>query len=464
MIGGGEDCFEDPEIIEKETLKAYARFCHKLRGLEKPGKKAIGDLAESATNVGTSMIACEIVVGAIFRHIKSWRGAKQLCYWYVLDKLCKEHRDTYGHVTSMQVMDIACDYIPWEDAELASKYEVLIQRWEGVFPRHIIDVVLASKKERLNAIAHPEEIRAQREEEEAMWAEEELRHTEVEGLNDFALPCLAYMQGKCTWGKDCPNYHPEGLEGTLPPECRAGDWKCASCGTINRHFRRRCATCPRERPQYRVLRTDDLEERAMIKRDPSNDDVFRRQFGYNPASAIEAVAYWSKRLDNYVEDRIKKGGKGSGAKHWRESAVITPQMDKQEEPQNKRRHVETTVQLPALPMLPPADRIFFVCSKVIERGAHDPDFAGYLFLLCQALPEACRDSQFLNCPPELSKLLLDCILLVFSNWNIAKTQRHPAIPFCLDLQRHLPALPLGSADRVRVGRICDIVADSIKNK
>ncbi|CCD16821.1 unnamed protein product, partial [Trypanosoma congolense IL3000] len=216
MFGGGEEYFREPPSIDRDTLRHFALFCGRLRTVEKPGKKTVNECAQLAREVGNNEMAFELVIGALFRHIKSWTGSKQLTCWYVLDKLCKEDRDKYGYTASKYILDIGRDYIPYEDPLLGPKYESLVEHWEGVFPRHVVDAIWMAKKDRLWALAHPEDILKQKEEEERQWKEEELALEDESGLNDHGQPCIDYLQGRCFWGDECKLYHPPGEEGTRP--------------------------------------------------------------------------------------------------------------------------------------------------------------------------------------------------------------------------------------------------------
>lgn len=296
MFGGGEEYFQDPPSYDANTLRSFCVFASRLRRLEKPGKKGIADVAQLAREVGDTPEAYELVIGTVFRHIKTWNGMRQLACWYVLDRLCKECPDKYGFCASKYVLEIGRDYMPFEDPELRPKYEALVEHWENVFPRHVVDAVWLSKKERLWAAQHPEEYQQQLREEEEEWKKTELAMQEMEGLNVFGQPCMEYLKGRCSWGDQCSLFHPPGEEGSLPAECRMGDWKCSGCGVINRHFRRRCANCVREKPQYKQLHQPPIEDVSLSTPDPAVLDTLRQQFGYNPYDVKEAVAHWGRRL------------------------------------------------------------------------------------------------------------------------------------------------------------------------
>lgn len=298
MFGGGENYFKEPLSYDHGTLQRFCQFCSRLRTVQKPGKKAIHEASSLAKEVGNSLEQTELVIGALLRHIKTWVGLKQLACWYVLDKLCKENPSTYGFCTSKYVLDIARDYMPFEDPELREKYEVLVEHWENVFPRHVVDAIWMSKKERIWSASHPEEYQQQLKAEEDEWKQEELAMEDEDGLNAFGQPCMDYLQGRCGWGDRCTLYHPPGEEGSLPPECRLGDWKCRGCGVINRHYRRRCANCVREKPQYKRLRHRPVEDTMLSTPDPNAMAVLRQQFGYVPYDEEEAVQHWAKRFQH----------------------------------------------------------------------------------------------------------------------------------------------------------------------
>lgn len=84
-----------------------------------------------------------------------------------------------------------------------------------------------------------------------------------------------------------------------------GDWKCQSCGVINRHYRRRCSNCVREKPQYKKTRTVTAEDAMLSAPDDSAQRALRQQFGYDPYAESEAVAHWKLRLGSTtVEDYL----------------------------------------------------------------------------------------------------------------------------------------------------------------
>eukprot|EP00658_Telonema_sp_P-2_P062113 TRINITY_DN50782_c0_g1_i1.p1 TRINITY_DN50782_c0_g1~~TRINITY_DN50782_c0_g1_i1.p1 ORF type:complete len:215 (-),score=43.63 TRINITY_DN50782_c0_g1_i1:58-624(-) len=121
---------------------------------------------------------------------------------------------------------------------------------------------------------------------------------------------MDYLQGKCSWGDQCKQLHPPNLKGSLPLECRLGDWKCV-CGTINRHFRRRCSSCPKEKPQYRRDQQVSVEEDLLTHPETFTEE-FRHQFGYNPNAKEEALKYWRKRFAILDRDAAVGGGSGAG--------------------------------------------------------------------------------------------------------------------------------------------------------
>jgi hypothetical protein len=498
MIGGGEEYFAPPEEIDVDTIQRFASLSQKLRQLEKAGSKVVAQLAEEAEAVGTSMAAKEIVAGLIYRCITTYSGNKQLCYWYLLDKLAKDKPDTFGHLFGMHLLDVACDCMPWEDPNLYSKLESLVEHWDGVFPRNVVDRIYLARKERQWAARHPLEAAEIRQAEEKKWAEVEKQYQEADGLDFYEQPCLAYMQGHCPWGNQCTLFHPEGLEGTLPAETRLGDWRCAGCGVINRHFRRRCFSCPRERPQYRKdgsVKT--LEEQALSHPDPEALAALRQPLGYNPISEKEAVEYWKNRFTHepvsaFIEARrlaylskILPAAKAGAATSGKGKRPLPSDLSRHhaaggggQQPLKAHRSegsstaagaataaagggVAARVKLPEVPELPPPDRVLHICQRVIDRGAQDADFPGYLYLLCKTLPEAARDAKWTaSKAPEDSLALHECAKRVFASWSLwnatagDKSAMHPAMPFFADVRKYLGALPLTAQHRGDMERMC----------
>ena len=439
MFGGGEEYFSEPPPIDRDTLKRYAAFCSALRSLEKPGVKAIENTSRLARDVGSNETAFELVIGAIFRHIKTWAGEKQLAMWYVLHKLCRDDRDKYALIAQKYVLEVASECIPWED--MAQKYEQLVSNWDKIFQAHVIDAVWAGKKERLWAIQHPEEVERRYREEEAEWLVEELRQQDETGLDDYGQPCMDYLQGKCSWGDACKQLHPPGLEGSLPPECRLGDWKCGSCGVINRHFRRRCSNCVSEKPQYRKLQVQPPEEKLLSA--PEEFPALVEQFGFDPCREDECVQYWTKRLLNvattkwlddrrrqYVEKIIRKDT-SSSSRNWN---VVTPPEDNEQPlailPQKRQRTDDKVINIPEGSS--PGVAVALVSTAIAERGAHDPLFGRMLYQLTKEIQSLVKSSEVLS-PPQSVAVMTTC-RLVFSSWNVSPQQAlHPAVPFFQEL-------------------------------
>jgi len=456
MFGGGEEYFREPEPVDRETLKRFAIFCNRLRSLERPGVKAITDACEKARAVGDTGVARELVVGALLRHVKAWKGTKQLCYWYVLDKLCKEGKDTFGFITQPYILDIASDYIPFEDPALVEKYENMIERWDAVFNRSVIDRIWIAKKEKLWAVAHPEEIERARKAEEAEWQLEELRQQDQDGLDDYGQPCMNYLQGRCTWGSECKQLHPPGLEGSLPLECRLGDWKCR-CGVINRHFRRRCSQCVREKPQYRRHYEKAPEEELLSHPDEQLEDILSQQFGYNPMSDIEAVAHWKLRLDGVSLEQFRQERSAAYRVRILGQKPRTPlqqqaafqqnfaaaslaadaltSVTSDVEPRRKARRMESLIPSG----LPIPESITLLSKLILERGAHDVHVPQALCQCCSLLKELG--------PLSLTELQGEAFFgmckMIFSFWNTAK---HPSAElFFSDIQGLYRSIGLNKA-------------------
>ena len=492
MFGGGEEYFAPPEEVDPDSIARFATFCDRLRRLEKPTKAAIEGLAEEADKVGARFVAKEIVAGVILRHIKTWSGKKQLCYWYLLDKLAKEHGDTFGYLFGNHLLDIGTDYIPWEVEATRRAYESLVEHWNGVFPDDAVKAVWASQKQRLYHAAHPDEAAAERKLEEEIWAAEEKRHQAADGLDQYEQPCLAYLQGSCQWGAECTMLHPPGLQGSLPPECRLGDWRCPGCGAINRHFRRRCFSCPREKPQYRKGDGGEQtpEEKLLSAPDAAVLAAWRQQFGYDPADEAEAVAHWRAALAGkptamYLEERrrayqekIVRAGRAGGATGGRrpreDPAVAAAMADKKHRTESAGAGATAAaagggaavkVQLPAVPQMPPKEKVFYLAGTIVQRGINDREFAGHLFLLCKALPLAAADPTFAAAVvPETTTVLHECAKLVYTAYTVAQARaggapppKHPATPFFTDVRRFLSLLPVDDATRADIGRMADQV-------
>lgn len=438
MFGGGEEYFHEPAPIDRDTLKRYADFCSTLRVLEKPGAKAIENAARLAKEVGASEVAYELVIGAIFRHVKSWAAEKQLAMWYVLHKLCRDDRDKYAFIAQKYILEVAAEHIPWET--MGHKYEQLVSNWDKIFPEHVIDAVWSGKKERMWAVQHQDEVARRAKEEEAEWLAEELRQQDESGLDAYGQPCMDYLQGKCSWGDQCKQLHPPGLEGTMPPECRLGDWKCTSCGVINRHFRRRCSSCVSEKPQYRKLQVQQPEEKLLSC--PETFPALRAQFGFDPTIEQECVQFWSDRLRNvssgkwvderrqqYMEKIVRRNN--TTARNWNtvapppeeEVAVALPQ---------KRQRTETAAVVTVPEGTPSSVAVALIATATNERGALDPLFGRLLYQLVQEMKQLVQAKETLS-PPQCASVMDTC-RLAFSSWNVSPNQAmHPAVPFFHEL-------------------------------
>ncbi|KEG15326.1 hypothetical protein DQ04_00111260 [Trypanosoma grayi] len=458
MFGGGEEYFREPPSIDRDTLRHFALLCARLRTAEKPGKKTVTECVELARGVGDNEMAFELVVGVLFRHIKSWTGNKQLTCWYVLDKLCKEDRDKYGYTAGKYILEIGRDYIPYEDPVLGPKYESLVEHWEGVFPRHVVDALWLAKKDRLWACAHPAEVLQQKEEEEQQWKAEEMALEDEEGLNDYGQPCMDYLQGRCFWGDACRLYHPPGEEGTMPLECRLGDWKCPSCGAINRHFQRRCSSCVKEKPQYKKARKPTTEEAMLSSPDPNVYAVIRRQFGYDPNVEEEAVVHWRTRLGDTPIDTYKK----ERAAAYRVRILGKPPMSEMEERMKSQKnypdvdigppdeafeangaevHKVTESLVPA--GTASASAVGLLAQTIIERGARDPKLPQLLSELVQYVKQVAGDSAVRLTTTQGEALLTAC-KIVFSAWGADRGARPFVPPFFRDMRHTEAALGLSA--------------------
>lgn len=473
MFGGGEEYFREPDPIDRETLKRFASFCHRLRTLDKPTLKGIDDTVEKATAVGESILTIELVLGAILRHIKVWSGTKQLAYWYVLDKLCKENKSTFAFALQPYLVEIACDFIPFEDANLCPKYEKMIERWDGVFPQHVVNLIWVGKKERLWAAAHPQEVEQARKEEELEWLREESRQQDAEGLDDYGQPCMDYLQGRCIWGKECKQLHPAGMEGTMPLECRLGDWKCR-CGVINRHFRRRCSQCVREKPQYRKEHEQSAEETLLSQPDPLVEGLSRQQFGYNPMSETEAVAHWAMRLDGLTIHQFKVERSAAIRTRILGKTPSTP-LESQAasqinfgmmnigqsvssaiaigEPPQKRSRVELLVP----PGVAPPQGITLLSKTIVERGAHDVVVPQCLYQICHFIKDCSASGNLKLTTLEAEAFFLMC-RLVFSSWNTNKLAAFEL--FFAEIRPHVEKVGLTPQQLEQLQVMCSVAAAS----
>ncbi|RNF20756.1 uncharacterized protein Tco025E_03827 [Trypanosoma conorhini] len=458
MFGGGEEYFREPPSIDRDTLRRFALFCARLRAAEKPGKKTVSESAELAREVGDNEMAFELVVGVLFRHIKSWTGNKQLACWYILDKLCKEDRDKYGYTASKYILEIGRDYIPYEDPVLGPKYESLVEHWEGVFPRHVVDALWLAKKDRLWAIEHPNDLLQRKKEEEQEWKQEELAMEDEDGLNDYGQPCMDYLQGRCFWGEACRLYHPPGEEGTMPLECRLGDWKCPSCGAINRHFQRRCSSCVREKPQYKKGRKPTAEEALLSSPDPIVYAALRRQFGYDPNIVEEAVAHWKTRLENTSVEAYKEERRAA----YRVRILgMTPTSTLEERMRSQKNYPDVDIGPPEevvdcsvtpgptasesfVPAgAPPVSAVGLLAQTIVERGASDPKLPQILFELAYYVKQVAGDAEMKLSLTQAETLLTAC-KIVFSAWGADRSATPFVPPFFKEIRHTEDALGLSS--------------------
>lgn len=452
MFGGGEEFFQPPPSIDRDTLRHYATFCARLRALKVPSKKAINEVASAAHEVGDNPQAYELVIGAIFRHIKSWTDNKQLACWYVLDKLCKEERDKYGYTASRYILEIGRDHIPYENPALAAKYESLVEHWESVFPRHVVDALWLAKKERLWAVEHPAELAQQQQQEEEEWTRVQRAMDDEDGLNHFGQPCMDYLQGRCTWGDQCRLYHPPGEEGSLPLECRMGDWKCAACGVINRHYRRRCSNCVREKPQYKQDSRGVVvvaEDKLLSQPDPAVQSVLRQQFGYNPYRVDEALAHWRVRLEHTtlsdylserraayrvrilhrppadaLEERCRTQRHYPDVDIDGEEEDSNEDVDEEEGEQasaSRRKRVRQESVVPA--GTPPPTAVALTAQLILERGMRDGMVGQLLSELARHMRAVAAGKMVLSA--QQAEAMMSAIKLAYTAWNTNST----AVPF-----------------------------------
>lgn len=477
MFGGGEEFFREPEPIDRETLRRFAAFCANLRNSEKMGVKSIAETTDLAVSVGDSLVAVEMVVGVLFRHIKSWTGSKQLRCWYILDSLCKKSRDKYAFYAGKHIVEVAGDYIPFEDPSFSEKYERLIEHWDRVFPPDVIKTLWGCKKERLWAVANVGEVKRAREAEEAEWKREELRQQEEDGLDDYGQPCMDYLQGRCTWGANCKLLHPPGLENTLPLECRLGDWRCGSCGVINRHFRRRCSNCVKEKPQFRKLSNQSTEDSLLSNPDPAVSQLARRQFGFDPSSEEECLSYWERRfkftnLAQYRNERFAamrtrifarepKNELESRVKNQINFPVIEISAATNDvalvEPPAKRARVESLVP----EGLNPLEGISFLSRVVVERGVHDLTVPQALFQIT-LLAKEISSAPSLQLNASQSDALLAACRLIYSAWNTSRSTTAFAEPFFVDLLPCVSQLGLPQPLQTQLSMICGSVEQHLK--
>ena len=320
-----------PEEYDNDTLRRLCLFCQVLHQLSWPSQQDIVTVAQNAIEVHNP----ELASAALKRHLKescpsgdtpppaavpSTEDTRPLvsldrtrALWYVLDYLSKQHGAEFKVFLQADLPELALEAIPWEHDTESPKYELLVDRWVGVFDPDVLTNVNAARRKRLWRHAHPAEYAERQAREETLWALSAAEATEAEGLDEYAMPCFRYLAGKCE-ENPCPRLHPAGEEGTLPPEARPGDWRCPHCATLNRHFRRRCYYCPGEKPQYRAVHhTPGTRTRPggyPVLTPPSDPrfDVFSAQFGYDPSDTHGATRHWVEYfahtpLEDYLNER-----------------------------------------------------------------------------------------------------------------------------------------------------------------
>lgn len=505
MLAGGEEYFQPPEPIDHDSLCRFAAWCKKLRGLEKPGKKSLETLAREGDAVGAAMHVKEVVAGTVLRAIKQSAGVKRHACWCLLDLMSKTYKSTFAFLFELHLADVAADCIDWDDPNLAPKYEQLLEHWDTVFDKQLIQTLWSvRRKERLWAASHPEEARRQRDDEEATWDREIERSKDEEGLDNYGEPCLPYLQGRCSWGDKCTQLHPPGLEGSLPPESRAGDWRCPSCSMINRHFRRRCFSCVAEKPQYKkgadFAKTPEVV--ATCKAETRFLDPLASQFGYDFNSPDSAVKFWSEKLSSpaqvaeYIQTRRQKyqsqilpkilettSAAGAAAairtpmvgfqqqqqQQSQSSASFISASSQQQHDDTRRRDrgvpdyhqqqqqqqtkkVEISVSAVALTGSP-FERVSNLSSVILEDGVHHADFLKNLFMLSKTVGDLANENRKLAVASttaaataaavdeNTSLIFFELCRMVHTAWLAAGKKRpHPAVLFLGGLLNDLTAL------------------------
>nr|VDZ48538.1 Zn-finger_in_Ran_binding_protein_and_others_putative/Pfam:PF00641 [Leishmania donovani] len=257
-----------------------------------------------------------------------------------------------------------------------------------------------------------------------------------DGLNDFGQPCIDYLQGHCSWGDSCRLYHPPGEEGSLPAECRMGDWKCSACGVINRHFRRRCSNCVREKPQYKKGRVPSAEDKLLCTPDPAVTAAFHQQFGYNPYMPAEAVAHFKLRLEGVSAEEYRKERAAAYRVRILGKAPTNPveerckatkhfpdiDMEPDEEYEvgtdglvAKRQRTESLVPANASPN----SAIALLAQLVMERGILDPTVPQIFGELSRYIRQAAGDPA-MELNETQAEVLLSACKLGFTAWNANK--------------------------------------------
>jgi len=286
MFAAGAEYFAPPEEYDRDTLRRLSVLCIKLRSISGLKKTPIEDAKDHAVAVRH----VDLAAAAIKRHIKLAKGTRQLALWYVLDALVFDKTSPFRLAFQEDLADLALEAMPWDDKALVPQVQALVNTFTSKFSAPVLGMLDKARKDKLWRAANKAQWDMQKEEEERQWEREEKEHQDAEGLDEYAQPCMRYLQGKCELGDRCAFLHPPGKEGTLPPEARPGDWRCDQCGSVNRHWRRRCFHCPSEKPQYKKEMPDVLR---LVRENDPKFDVFSAQFNYDPMDVQAAVQHWS---------------------------------------------------------------------------------------------------------------------------------------------------------------------------
>eukprot|EP00760_Papus_ankaliazontas_P004595 PhM_4_TR11979/c0_g1_i1/m.83930 len=497
MYAAGAEHFAPPEEFDRETLRRLAVLCTKLRSVPNAKRGTIQELSRLAVDVQQ----VDLASAAIKRHLKALgtqpnpAPSKLLALWYVVDSLIKEHRTTFRVAFQDDLADLVVEGMPWECPEIGAKLQGLVNTWTSVFPAPIMSQIEASRKKRVWNREHPMEFKALRAEEEATWAREEGAHEDEDGLDEYAQPCMRYLQGKCEAGEDCPLFHPEGKEGTLPPEARPGDWRCDQCGSINRHWRRRCFHCPAEKPQYKKASADQI---PLVAADDSRFDVFKAQFGYDAFDEDAAVEFWDKYFTNsatttsdWISDRsaayrvriLRRAPRSDEEAelrttlHYVDAETIATKFhaatfDDDGHVAKKRGLVtgasaaqhgqssSTTMVLPSVPTMQTTDQLTWIHNKLVEAGPGDASFAGYLYRFVEAIKSgvSTQGAKFRDVE-WLGYIVLDVCRTAFHAFALERTKvgaasfqkgAHPAYPFFDDLGKVVASVPVPGPNRTEV--------------
>jgi hypothetical protein len=226
----------------------------------------------------------------------------------------------------------------------------------------------------------------------------------------------------------------------------------------------------REKPQYRKLSQQSAEEVLLSNPDPALN-VLKRQFGYNPLDAKEAIDHWTNRLGTKTLNQFRQE---------RSAAVRTrilgkmPRTPLEKEMMNTRNFPDVTVDADdAVPNEAPRakklkidsvvpagltvdEAIAYLCQSVIERGAFDTKIADFLYHLSQSLSDAAKSGLQLDHRTCLK--LQGVAKVVFSAWSTSRDRCPSAQPFFTDLCGLLPTLNItDAASRNLMKQMCDSV-------